>query len=472
VAGLPAVVEAFKSPDPSSIIQPVVENIRKDVGAQFIVVGNMNLIRYSHPNPAEIGKHMVGEDDDRVLHGEPSITEATGTLGLSIRGKYPIFDQDHKQIGVVSVGFLVDDIWKKLSPLMFQILGVGAIALFFGIIGAFWLSAHIKKSIFNLEPHEIALLARQQTAILESIREGIIAVDMQGQITTCNREAKNILELEEEEIVGKSISAVIPQSRLMEVIQDASAHFDQPMIIASTLVVVNRVPITINGEVIGAVASFRDKLQLDQLDNRLSDIGQYADTLRSQRHEFMNKLHLISGLISMEEYGMVQSLIADINNEQQTVLNLFLARVRDPAIVGVLIGKLHRAKELGIQLTITPESRVSELCPNREIIVTILGNAIENALEAMKNARTEQQNQSISVFISDQASEVLLTVQDTGPGVDPKLGDRIFEDGVTTKGPGRGFGLALLSRLVARAGGDIRMLSSPEGAALKVSLPK
>ncbi|QYR21345.1 GHKL domain-containing protein [Paenibacillus sp. sptzw28] len=115
---------------------------------------------------------------------------------------------------------------------------------------------------------------------------------------------------------------------------------------------------------------------------------------------------------------------------------------------------------------------MSELCPNREIIVTILGNAIENALEAMKNARTELQNQSISVFISDQASEVLLMVRDTGPGVDPKLGDRIFEDGVTTKGPGRGFGLALLSRLVARAGGDIRMLSSAEGAALKVSLPK
>lgn len=106
VAGLPDIIQAFKSPNPSSIIQPIAENIRKNSGAQFIVISNMKLIRYSHPDTSKIGRHMVGDDDKKVLMGKGSITQAVGTLGLSIRGKYPIFDENHTQIGVVSVGFL------------------------------------------------------------------------------------------------------------------------------------------------------------------------------------------------------------------------------------------------------------------------------------------------------------------------------------------------------------------------------
>src|SRR3954464_7137796 len=129
VAGLPEVVQAFKEPDPSSLIQPIAENIRTKTGAQFIVVSNMKLIRYSHPDPLKIGRHMVGDDDKKVLLGHGSITQATGTLGLSIRGKYPIFDQQHHQIGIVSVGFLLQGIWKKLTSLSLEIIGIGVGAL-------------------------------------------------------------------------------------------------------------------------------------------------------------------------------------------------------------------------------------------------------------------------------------------------------------------------------------------------------
>jgi two-component system, CitB family, sensor kinase len=472
IAGLPQVIQAFQAPNPASIIQPIAENIRRKTGAQFVVVGNMNLIRYSHPDPTQIGKHMVGDDDEKVLHGQGSITKATGTLGLSIRGKYPIFDQNHQQIGVVSVGFLVDDIWKKLYSLIFEMIGLGVVALIFGLVGSYWLSGHIKKQIFNLEPHEIAFLTQQQGAILESIREGILAVDTNGKITTCNREAKNLLEEKSSELLGKNISSILPTSRLGEIIDEGTSHFDQPMIIGNTLVVTNRVPVMLNGEVIGAVASFRDKLHLDQLDQRLADIGQYVDTLRSQRHEFMNNLHLISGLIQMEEYELVRKLIEQVHSEQQSVLDFFLARIRDPAVVGVLIGKMHRAKELGIQLQITPKSHVLDLCPHRETVITILGNAIENAMEAMKDVQSEHQSPMITVHINDETKHLLLSVQDNGPGIDPKLGDRIFEDGISTKGGGRGFGLALASRLVSRVNGSIQMISSSEGATLNVCLPR
>ncbi|MDQ0197901.1 ATP-binding protein [Neobacillus ginsengisoli] len=473
VAGLPEVVQAFKEPDPSSIIQPIAESIRKKTGAQFIVVSNMKLIRYSHPDPLKIGRHMVGDDDKTVLLGKGSITQAKGTLGLSIRGKYPVYDGQQHQIGIVSVGFLMEGIWKKLTSLILEIIAIGVIALIIGLIGAFLLSGHIKKQIFNLEPHEIAFLTQQQAAILESIREGIIAVDTNGMITTFNREAKSMLPKEYGEPIGKAITSILPSSRLKEVICEGTSHFDQPMIVGNSLVVVNRIPVKINGKVIGAVASFRDKLQLDQLDQRLADIGQYVDTLRSQRHEFMNKLHLISGLIQMKEYELVRELIEEVHNEQQNVLDFFLARVRDPAIVGVLIGKLHRAKELGIHLTITGDSSVSELCPHRETVLTILGNAIENAMEAIKTqGKDTHPGATITVHIKEEDERLYLEVSDTGPGIDPELGDQMFEDGKTTKGEGRGFGLSLVSRLVSRLDGSIYMISSPEGATLQVSLPR
>ena len=473
VAGLPEVIQAFKEPNPSSTIQPIAENIRKKTGAQFIVVSNMNLIRYSHPDSSKIGKHMVGDDDKQVLLGHGSITQAKGTLGLSIRGKYPIFDEQYHQIGIVSVGFLIKNIWKKLTSLIIEIVSIGGVALIVGLIGAFLLSGHIKRQILNLEPHEIAFLSQQQAAILESIREGIIAVDTNGKIITFNREAKSMLPEEYGEPIGKAIHTILPSSRLTEVINEGTAHYDQPMIVGNSLVVVNRIPVKLDGKVIGAVASFRDKLQLDQLDQRLADIGQYVDTLRSQRHEFMNKLHLISGLIQMKEYELVKGLIEEVHGEQQNVLDFFLAKVRDPAVVGVLIGKMHRAKELGIQLTITDQSSVTELCPHRETVLTILGNAIENAMEAIKTMGNEEHlTAAITVHLKEETERLTIEVSDTGPGIDPELGEQIFADGGTTKGEGRGFGLALISRLVSRLKGSIIMHSSPNGATLEVRLPR
>ncbi|MDD9148453.1 sensor histidine kinase [Sporolactobacillus sp. CQH2019] len=471
VAALPEIKQAFKEPDPSLQIQPIAENIRKKIGAQFIVVSNMHLIRYSHPDPKMIGQRMAGNDDTLLLGGQGRVTEAAGTLGLSIRGKYPIFDLDHHQIGVVSVGFLTRNIWKKLTSLIFEIIGLGAVAAAFGLVGAFILSGHIKKQIFNMEPNEIAFLANQQAAILESIREGIIAIDTTGKITTLNREAKNMLEDKNGDLIGREITRILPNSRLTEVMEKGAPQYDHQMIMGNFLVVVNRIPVMFNGEVIGAVASFRDKLQLDQLENRLADIGKYVDTLRSQRHEFMNKLHLISGLIQMQEYDLVRKLITQVNDEQQNILNFFLAHIRDPAIVGVLIGKMHRAKELGIQLTITPESYVRDRCPHRDIVLTILGNAIENAMEAIQSAARDKRPAVISVHMKTEMAGLYMEVKDNGPGIDPDLGKKLFDDGSTTKGTGRGFGLALASRLVSRINGRIQMVSSSEGAALQVDLP-
>jgi sensor histidine kinase regulating citrate/malate metabolism len=473
IASMPQIRDAFRKKDPSKDIQPIAEELRKKTGAEFIVVGNMDLIRYSHPNPTLIGKKMVGGDDDLVLHGKESITQAAGTLGLSIRGKSPIFDEQHHQIGVVSVGFLVQNIWKDIFAELKNLEIVAGIGLVFGFIGAHMLSGHIKKQIFNMEPFEIALLTQKQDAIMESIREGILAVDRQGKITACNQEAKRLIGIESScEIIGQPIYSVVPNSRLPEVLEEGVSQIDQPMIINNTLIIANIVPVLLNGQVIGVVSTFRNKIELDQINQQLNYVGHYVDALRSQRHEFMNRLHTISGLIQLQEYDLVREFINKVNEEQQQLIEFFMSRVRDPAVVGIIIGKMHRAKELGIQLTVDRASHLLDPCPHREIVISILGNAIENSLESLTQMTDKNRKAVICVYINDQTDRLEIKVSDTGPGIDPELGQRIFEDGVSTKGENRGFGLTIVSRLVAKIGGNIAMVSASTGATLEASLPK
>lgn len=471
IANMPQIIQAFQEPDPSAIIQPLATDIRNKTGAEFIVVGNMNTIRYSHPNPSQIGRRMVGDDNDKVLNGQESITQAVGTLGLSVRGKAPIFDVNGRQIGVVSVGFLVEDIWDMVIVYLLKIVSLGILGLVLGVLGAYLLSGHIKRQIHNMEPFEIAFLTQEQAAILESIREGVVAIDSNGRITACNKEAKRLFEIGSADVVNKPITTLVPDSRLPEVLAQGVSHFDQPMIIGNTLVIVNRIPVLLKGKVIGAVATFRDKIQLDQIDQRLADIGRYADALRSQRHEFMNRLHTISGLIKIKEYDLVREFIDQVNVEQQRSLEFFMARIRDSAVVGILVGKMHRANELGIQFSIDPKSRLLEHCTHRELIVTILGNAIENSFEAIADWDEKTCSPHITVYINDECRRLIVRVSDSGPGIDPEFIDDVFKDGVTTKGPGRGFGLCLLSRRISHAGGNLVIKSSSEGTVLEADLP-
>jgi two-component system, CitB family, sensor kinase len=191
VALIPEVKEAFNEDDPASIIQPIVTPIREETGAEFIVVGNMEEIRYSHPIPDRIGQKMVGDDNERALvHGESYVSRAVGSLGPSMRGKVPLRAEDGEIIGVVSVGFLVDDIQGIIASYMQELWLVVLMISVAGIVGAFLIAVHIKNELFGLEPQEISHLLLQKEKILQSTHEGIVAVNAQGLITMMNQAAR------------------------------------------------------------------------------------------------------------------------------------------------------------------------------------------------------------------------------------------------------------------------------------------
>jgi len=115
VRSIPAIRDAFGAPHPERIIDPIAERIRQSTGAAFIVVGNRQGIRYSHPDPAKIGKR-VSTDPSVALSGKEFVGVETGTLGRSMRAKVPIYGARGRVIGFVSVGVLESTISAASCP--------------------------------------------------------------------------------------------------------------------------------------------------------------------------------------------------------------------------------------------------------------------------------------------------------------------------------------------------------------------
>ncbi|WP_054949079.1 PAS domain-containing protein [Numidum massiliense] len=285
VAEMPEVKEALARGDSASskVIQPLAEHIRTATEAEFVVIGDVNGIRYSHPVPERIGAHMVGGDNDQALaFGEAYVSVATGTLGRSMRGKVPVKDEQGNIVGIVSVGFLMKNIQEATMAYVQKIVLISLACLLAGIAGAVALARRIKRDIFGLEPVEIADLLRERnamlkerSAILQSVREGLVAINQEGVITVANQAAEHILQVLGE-LIGRHIQAVIPNTRMLDVLATGERIPDEEMMIGSRLIVVNRVPIYERGAVIGAVSSFREKSDLDRVHQELSSIKRYA----------------------------------------------------------------------------------------------------------------------------------------------------------------------------------------------------
>lgn len=475
VASIDDIKDAFAEPNPSKIIQPIVEKIRLETDAEFIVIGNLNGIRYAHPIPNEIGKEMVGGDNGPVFRGESIISEAVGSLGLSLRGKTPIFDNHHQVIGVVSVGFLIKDINKTAEKYRNYIILVASITLLIGYAGAVFIAKSVKRSIFGLEPKEIGLLYQEKRAILESIHEGIIAINKEGLITMVNQTASKLFDpLETMDITGKHIFDILPDSRLLEVIKTGTAEFDKEMIINDSLVVLNRLPIWDHQhQVIGAVSSFRNKSELIQLTEELSQVKRYAEVLRAQTHEYSNKLYMIYGLIQLESYQEAMDIITHETDVHQNLMSFLMKEIPDPIIGGILIGKFNRANELKIELEIDKESTFQDLPPSisRKDLVTIIGNLIDNSLESVLAKGSEDKR--VKIFMTDLGDDLIIEVEDNGVGISPEAADRLFMAGYSTKSENRGIGLALVKQAVQQLNGYITFNSHPQGGAIfTVAIPK
>ncbi|MGL5698314.1 MAG: citrate sensor histidine kinase CitA [Kluyvera sp.] len=457
ISAMPELVEAVQNhslPRVKALIDPM----RSFSDATYITVGDAKGQRLYHVNPDEIGKYMEGGDSDEALYNARSyVSVRKGSLGSSLRGKSPIQDSSGKVIGIVSVGYTIEQLENWLSLQIGSLLFPMAILLLLLLYCARRFSLHIKKQMLNMEPQQLSQLLIQQSVLFESVFEGLIAIDSSRRITAINQTARRWLNLMQPEnsLIGKPITDVVSTGTFFHDHPEENKK-DEIVIFNQIKVIASRMALILNNIPQGWVISFRKKDDINTLSLQLSQIQQYADNLRAVQHEHRNLISTIAGLLFLKRYDNALALIQQQSESHQKVLDFIAHNFNDNHLAGLLIGKYYRAKELGLELVFDPGCYVDALpetlTPNEWI--SIVGNLLDNAYNA--TLLHPLGSGQIECLINSECADFLIEIADQGCGIDRAIRDQIFERGVTSSNNrDHGIGLWLVRSYIEHAGGTI-----------------
>lgn len=462
VADSPTVRTALASPSPSQILQPYAEEVRRDSATDFVVIMDPAGIRFSHPNPANIGKKFVGHTA-AALAGGRIVEEYKGTLGPSVRTVVPVRDGT-RIIGLVSVGITSQRVQEQvLSALPRILLGAGLVGAI-GAIGASLISRRLRQQTHGLGENEITRMYEYYDAVLRAVREGLMLLDQKGRITLMNDEARRLLDIDDSAI-GKNIAELGLSPGLAASLAAGETLDDDIHLVADRVLVINHAPARWNGRDVGSVVTLRDRTDLQSVTAELDTVKGLADTLRAQNHESSNRLHT---MVSLIEIGKPEAAIEFATRElalAQQFTDRMVESVDEPVVAALLLGKMAQAAERGVELTVDPESNVTGMPLAPADAVTVLGNLIDNALDAAQTSSDRR----VLIRIESSQHSFHASIDDSGPGIAPTDRDQVFVRGWSTKtgaeSIGHGIGLALAAQVVRRNRGEITVTDSQLGGA-------
>ncbi len=467
IADTPAVVDAVLAREPSAVLQPFAERVRHDTGVDFITIMDTGGRRFTHPDPARIGERFLGHIDE-ALAGRVLTETYTGTLGPSVRAVVPVRDGD-RVVALVSVGITLDAIAGQVRDRLVPLLLVALAALAVGMVATYLVSRRLRRQTHGLGPAELGRRLEYHEAILHTVREGLLLVDQAGRVALCNDGARELLGLTGE-VEGRALADLdLPPAMVASMAPDRTTR-DELHLTDRRVLVVNCAPVRAHDRAHGAVVTLRDHTDLQALTGELDSVRGFAESLRSQAHEAANRLHTVVSLVELGRYEeAVEFATAELALAQQ-LTDRVVAAVSEPVLAALLLGKAAEANERGAELVITPDTEVDDavlggaLAPRD--VVTILGNLIDNGLDAALEG-----GHAPKVFVTARAEhgDLLLRVEDTGPGL--AAGEVAFDRGWSTKADGRGLGLALVRQAVHRGGGTIELDRGEHGAVFTVRLP-
>ena len=429
----------------------------------LILVGDTQSKLLYVPDSTLIGTSYVGTAQQAALAGAaPYTSNETGPVGSDHSAYAPVRDEAGDVIGFVIVGVYFRSMALVGLHTVLRLLAVGVVAAVLGSLLAMRLSRSIKQSLMGYEPDAFARRFHQREDILDALEEGILAIDAEQKVIFLNKAAAEMLSIERQTAVGRPLHEVYPRSTLDRILRTGQSEYNVSMnSLKEIRVLADRMPLYENGTLAGAVSIFRNRTELTRMADDLTGVQHMVEAMRAYTHEFMNKLHVILGLLQIGEPEKAQEYIMDTTRTQRVAVSRIMNQIRQPSVGALLVGKTSRANELGIHLRLDRESTLSEesLWLPPEAYVTILGNLIENAIEVLNQSR--RATKEVSVSIRESEDSLLLCVEDTGPGISPALRQTLFQRGVSTKGRSRGTGLALVQEVVEAYHGQIRVESEP-----------
>jgi hypothetical protein len=468
MASTPVVRDRYADPFAGRVLAPEVDRAVALSGAGLAeILDPGGTVRVSS-DPSRIGQRMGLEasraDEGRAWFGDDTIDGVHNLVG-----QVPILSTNGDVLAIASVSEPYPSVWELLSGAgerLLIYLGLGA-AL--GLLASWLLSRRIKRHTRGLEIAEIASLADHREALLHSIREGVVAVNNEGDITLLNDSAQELLGVTAA-AVGRRVDSVGLDSAVVEFLlsgEDGRSAGDTVIATRTRVLALNRRAATSQGQLIGTVTTMRDSTELAALQGQLSSHKSVTDTLRAQTHEFANQLHTISGLVQLGEYDSVRDLVGTLTRRRAEISDAVTQRISDPAVAALLIAKTSLAAESGVSLVIARESHLGALDSALATdVITLLGNLIDNAVDVSVGADPAK----VTVTINDRDG-LMISVADSGPGVPEHLREAIFARGVTSKPDvpgGRGIGLALVRLVTAQHGGAVEVSDGPSGGALFV----
>ncbi|MFD0008283.1 ATP-binding protein [Streptomyces sp. NPDC127178] len=448
-------------------VQREAERIREATKAEYVVVMDRRGVRWSHPTPGEVGR-IVSTDPGQALAGHEVMQIDDGTLGRTARGKVPLRDDDGRIIGAVSVGIAYDSVRARLLHAIPGLLAYAGGALAVGALAAWLISRRVQRQTRDLAFSDISALLAEREAMLHGIREGVVALDRSGRIRLLNDEARRLLGLGDE-AVGRSLDEALGGGRTTDVLAGRVTGTDLLTVRGQRVLVANRMP-TDDG---GAVATLRDRTELEQLGRELDSTRGLIDALRAQDHEHANRMHTLLGLLELEMYDDAVEFVGEVVGDHRETAEQVAEKIQDPLLAALLVGKATVAAERGVALRLSDRTGLPDRLIDPRGLVTIVGNLVDNALDAAAGTAHAR----VEVELRAEGRTATLRVRDTGPGIPEEQRELIFTEGWSTKKPPahreRGIGLSLVRRFAERQGGTATVGEAAGGGAeFTVVLPE
>lgn len=452
------------------------DSLQKSLGdidvISIISADNKRLYHSNHDLIGTVYDGTIPSFDDTDFYTEDS----SGPSGKQRRAYAAIYDENGNYAGFVISVMLRESIKKEMLPTMLVFALITVAAVLMEVIVSAELSENIKKKLHGYEPDVFSAMYRIRDNILESLAEGVIAIDGNNRVQFINSSAVKMLGCEvssvEQDIVGGSLEAVcdpgVFETTLLMGEKEFGAHDAR---LRNSNLLIDRIPITKDGETVGAVGILHNREEYIKLMEDLAGTRYLVDSMRANNHDFTNKLHVILGLLQMEMYDEAASYIENITIVQRETISKIMSAVKEPAVAALLIGKTARASELNVKFILREGSEFSKNdypMPN-ETLVTIIGNLIDNAFDAMNETAGFEKPKELIFGIYSKPNALLITANDTGVGIRAEDMDKVFENGYSTKGTGRGTGLYQVRRLVENLGGQVH-LDSQYGTGTSVTV--
>ncbi len=458
----PLVIEDLSESTPSTALWNFLDGIIEEVhDIDVIAIADTNNIQHYYPDRSEVGNPYAGTVQQRIFDGEAAFTsDDTGISGAERCAYAPVHSADGTLLGFVMVGIYLRSVNEQIVDTALSFLLIAALTLSVGAFLSFKLADRLKGLMMGYEPAALSDILYQREEVLEALEEGIVAVNKEGIITYANEAACKLQGEEKVALLGQPVGREGPLSAVWQAISTKRTAKNIPLSFPQNeRILSDHIPMWEDGRVVGAISIWRNRTELTRLGEDLTGVRHMVEAMRAYTHEFMNKLHVVLGFLQVGDTSEAESYLMSVTSIHSKAVGLIMKTIAEPSVAALLLGKTSRCAELGIRLSLAKGSVLSKenspLPP--DACITILGNLIENAIDALNQANSE--TKEITVTVREEEPGLILCVEDTGPGITQEVLPHIFRQGFSTKSHDRGTGLALVQSTVEAFDGDVEVHS-------------